>query len=270
MLKELSKRQQRLIKVLRQSKTARMKNRCFFVEGIKNVEEVIGSDYDIRFIVLSDTFLASNDVLLEKLKRKVSEDMLYKISDKTFVELTDTVTPQGILAVINFNDVEIDDILKHNFLIIALDKIQDPGNMGTIIRTADAAGADGIIIGKGCVDIYSPKVVRSAMGSLFHIPIVQTDDLGKTLVEFKQKGGQIVTTHLSAKKDYHNVNLKTSTVIVMGSEADGVSQEISVISDELIKISMPGQAESLNVAVAHGIIAFEAVRQRAKLKSVLL
>jgi len=265
MLEELSKRHQRLIKVLRQSKTGRMKNRCFFVEGLKNVEEVIGSDYGIRFIVLSDTFLVSNDVFLEKLKRKVSEDILYKASDKTFIELTDTVTPQGILAVININDVKIDDILRNNFFIVALDKIQDPGNMGTIIRTADAAGADGIVIGKGCVDIYNPKVVRSAMGSLFHIPIVHTDDLSKTLVELKQRGGKVVTTHLAAKKEYYNVDLKTSTVIVMGSEADGVSQKILAVSNELIKIPMPGQAESLNVAVAHGIIAFEAVRQRVGL-----
>lgn len=262
MLKELSKRQQRLIKNLKESKTARAKNRCFFVEGVRSVEEVFDSDYDIRFVVLSDSFLRSDDVLLQKIKRKVSDDKLYRVSNRTFSELTDTVTPQGILAVINFADEKIDDILKDNFLIVALDRIQDPGNMGTIIRTADAAGTDGIIVGKGCVDIYSPKVVRSAMGSLFHIPIVQTEDLRETLIELKQKGGQVVTTHLSATQDYSDVNYKTSTVIVMGSEAEGVSQEIYDISDELIKIPMPGQAESLNVSVAHGIIAFEAVRQR--------
>ncbi|NLZ52971.1 MAG: RNA methyltransferase, partial [Thermoanaerobacteraceae bacterium] len=227
MLKELSKKQQRLIKALRQSKTARMKKRCFLVEGLKSVEEVIDSDYNIKFIVLSNAFLDSKDVFLNKLKKKISEDILYQVSEKTFIELTDTVTPQGILAVTDLKDVEIDDMLKNNFLIIALDKIQDPGNMGTIIRTADAAGANGIVIGKGCVDIYNPKVVRSAMGSLFHIPIVQTDDLSKTLAHLKQRGGQVVTTHLSAKKDYYNVNFKTSTVIVMGLEADGVSQKIS-------------------------------------------
>jgi len=264
MLKELSKKQQRLIKTLRQSRTARIKNRCYFVEGIRNVEEAIDSNSDIRFVVISDSFLNSNENLPEKINGKVSEDILYRVSDKTFAELTDTVTPQGILAVINFNDIRIEDILKPNFLIVALDKIQDPGNMGTIIRTADAAGADGIIAGKGCVDIYNPKVVRSTMGSLFHIPVVQTDDLIKTLMELKQKGGKVVTTHLSAKQDYYDVNFKTSTVIVMGSEAEGVSKDISDISDELVRIYMPGHAESLNVAIAHGIIIFEAVRQRSK------
>jgi len=261
-LKELSKRQQRLIKALKESKIARVKNQCFIVEGLKSVEEVIGSDFEIRFIVLSDIFLSSNNVLLKKLWDKIPKDHLYRVSDKTFAELADTVTPQGILAVANFSEIGIEDILKDNFLIVALDKIQDPGNMGTIIRTADAAGADGIIVGKGCVDIYSPKVVRSAMGSLFHVPIVQTDDLGETLIELKQKGGKVVTTHLSAKQYYYNVNYRKSTVIVMGSEAEGVSKNISNISDELIKIPMPGRAESLNVAVAHGIVIFEAARQR--------
>ncbi len=265
MLKKLSKRQQKLIKALRQSKTARLKNCCFFVEGLKSVEEAIGSDCNIRYIVLADGFLDSNKYFLEKLMRKTLADRLYQVSDKTFSELTDTVTPQGILAVINFKDIEIENVPKQNFLVIALDKIRDPGNMGTIIRTADAAGADAIVIGKGCVDIYNPKVVRSTMGSLFHIPIMQTEDLVKTLVALKKLGGQVVTTHLSAKKHYYDVNFKTSTVIVMGSEAEGVSQKTSVISDELVTISMPGQAESLNVAVAHGIIVFEAVRQRAKL-----
>ena len=157
MLKELSKRQQRLIKTVIQSKTARIKNSCFIVEGLKNVEEALDSDFDIGFIVLSDAFLELHNVFLEKLKRKVSQDKLHKVSHKTFIELTDTVTPQGILAVINFKDMEIDNILKENFLIIALDRIQDPGNMG-IIRTADAAGADGIVVGKGCVDIYNLKL----------------------------------------------------------------------------------------------------------------
>ena len=151
-----------------------------------------------------------------------------------------------------------------NYLIFALDRIQDPGNMGTIIRTADAAGANSVLVGKGCVDVYNPKVVRSAMGSLFHIPIVYTDNLVNTLVKLKENGGRIVTTHLLAKKHYYDVNYKNSTVVVMGSEDEGVTEDVARISDELVKITMPGNAESLNVAIAHGIIAFEAVRQRAE------
>lgn len=264
-MKELSKRLEKLIKAIRESKTARTKNGCFIVEGVRSVEEVINSDFEVRFVILSDSFFDSNKAFLEMLKKKVNEDRLYIVSDKTFFELTDTVTPQGILGVVNFKDTKIDEVIKDNFLFVALDKIQDPGNMGTIIRTADAASADGIVVGKGCVDIYNPKVVRSAMGSLFHIPIIQSEDLRETLLKLKRKGGQVVTTHLSAKKDYYSVDYKTSTVIVMGSEAEGVSEDIAEISDELIKISMPGKAESLNVAIAHGIVVFEAVRQRSQI-----
>jgi TrmH family RNA methyltransferase len=264
MLKELAKKQQKFIKSLRQSKNARMKNRCFFVEGLKNVAESIKSNHEIRFIVSSEGFYRLNLDLIKKIMEKIPKNRIFKVSDQVFNELADTVTPQGILAVINFKDINVKDILKENFLIIALDRIQDPGNMGTIIRTADAAGADAIIIGKGCVDVYNPKVVRSAMGSMFHIPSVQTDDLIKTLIELKEKGGKVVTTHLLARKHYYDVNYSTGTVIVMGSEDEGVSEEIAVISDELVRIPMPGEAESLNVAIAHGIIAFEAVRQRTK------
>ncbi len=267
MLKELSKKQQKLIKGLKQSKNARLKNRCFIVEGLKNVAESLKSDYEIRYIVASEAFFELNDGFVKKMAGKIPRNRLYQVSDKVFYELSDTVTPQGILAVINIKNTDIENILKENFLIIALDRIQDPGNMGTIIRTADAAGADAILIGKGCVDIYNPKVVRSAMGSLFHMPFVQTDDLIKTLIMLKEKGGKIVTTHLEAQKHYYNVNYKTGTVIVMGSEDEGVSKEIANISDELIRIPMPGKAESLNVAIAHGIIAFEVVRQRIKTTS---
>lgn len=270
MLRELPQKQQKLIKGLRQSKNNRMKNRCFFVEGLKNVAEAIESSHEIRFVVTSDGFLELNADSIKKLTGKIPESRLYRVSDKVFNELADTVTPQGILAVINFKDVHIENILKQNFLIFALDRIQDPGNMGTIIRTADAAGADAVVIGKGCVDIYNPKVVRSAMGSLFHIPLVHTDDLVKTLIALKKKGGKVVTTHLGAKKQYYDVDFSTGTVIVMGSEDEGVSKEIAAVSDELVRIPMPGKAESLNVAIAHGIIAFEAVRQRIKQRSFCL
>ncbi len=264
MTKQLSKNQQKLVRDLRKSKKARMKNRCFIVEGLKNVAESIKSNYEVRFVVISDDFIKSNTGFIKTLSKQVSSNRLYQVKGNLFNELTDTVTPQGIMAVVNFKDTNIEDVQKENFLMIALDRIQDPGNMGTIIRTADAAGADAIVIGQECVDIYNPKVVRSAMGSLFHIPIIQTDDLIKTLIELKEKGGKVVTTHLKAKKHYYDINYKVCTVIVMGSEDEGVSKEIVQISDELVKIPMPGSAESLNVAIAHGIMVFEAVKQRIK------
>ena len=160
---------------MKRSKNYRIKNQRFFVEGLKNVIEAVKSNFKVDFIVVSENFCDQNSDLIKELSTKIR---LYKVTDKEFNDITDTVTPQGILAVACCKDEGIDDIrLKDNFLIIALDRINDPGNMGTIIRTADAAGADAVIIGKGCVDIYNPKVVRSAMGSLFHVPLLYTDDI---------------------------------------------------------------------------------------------
>ncbi|HHX23507.1 MAG: TrmH family RNA methyltransferase [Tepidanaerobacteraceae bacterium] len=264
MIYDLPKTKNKLVKSIGRLKNARLKNRSFLVEGLKNVSEALNSRHEVKFIVVSEDFIKQNSAFIRKQREKASDISFYRVSDKEFIEISDTVTPQGILAVIAFQDTRIEHTLVDNYLIFALDRIQDPGNMGTIIRTADAAGANSVLVGKGCVDIYNPKVVRSAMGSLFHIPIVYTDNLVNTLVKLKENGGRIVTTHLLAKKHYYDVNYKNSTVVVMGSEDEGVTEDVARISDELVKITMPGNAESLNVAIAHGIIAFEAVRQRAE------
>ncbi|MDD4570717.1 MAG: 23S rRNA (guanosine(2251)-2'-O)-methyltransferase RlmB [Tepidanaerobacteraceae bacterium] len=262
MLQVLPKKQLKLIRNLKRSKNIRIKNQCFFVEGLKNVSEALKSDHEIKFIVISEDFSERNTDFLMKLSKNTPQIRLYEVPNAEYDKITDTVTPQGILAVIGFKDVKINDILRENFMMIALDRINDPGNMGTIIRTADAAGASGVIIGKGCVDVYNPKVVRSAMGSLFHVPLLYTDDIMATLSELRKKGSRVITTHLKAKKIHYEVDFTDKIVIVMGDEDEGVSDEIVHISDEVVKIPMPGEAESLNVAIAFGIMAFEAVRQR--------
>lgn len=262
---ELSKNQQRLIKNLLQSKKARTKNRCFVVEGMKNVEELLNSDYMARFVVVTEEFFASNSKFIKQLYEKIPKNRIYQLNSDEFNKLTDTITPQGILAVAEFHKTDVKNVIHGNFLAIALDRVKDPGNVGTIIRIADAAAADVVIAGKGCADIYNPKVVRAAMGSLFHVPVVESEDLTKTLEDLKLSGVAIVTTHLAAKRFYFDVNYKKALVIVMGSEDEGVSDDIAQISDETVKIPMPGKAESLNVAVSCGIIVFEAVKQRIKL-----
>lgn len=257
----LSKRQQRFIKNLMQSKSTRHKNHCFIAEGLINITELLKSDYEIRYIVVSQAFLAQNDDFITGTV-KALRTKFYLVSDALFLKLSDTISPQGILALVNIKNTDFENIIKEDFLITALDKIQDPGNMGTIIRTAVATDTDAILIGKGCVDIYNPKVVRAAMGSLFHISFLQTNDIIRTLNIFKKRGGKIVTTYLKAHKNYYDVDYRTNTVIVMGSEDAGVSKQIVNISDELVKIPMPGRAQSLNVGIAHGIITYEAVKQR--------
>lgn len=259
---ELSQRQKKDIRALKNSKNIRQKQRRFLVEGLKTVREAVESAFNIDFIVISDDFLEKNRSGIEDLLRPFNGIKIFKTSSRTFEKLSDTVTPQGIMAIVKQRQYRLGEFIKEKFLIVALDRIGDPGNMGTIIRTADAAGADVVIVGKGCVDVYNPKVIRTTMGSIFHIPVIQANDLLDTLVKLKKSGGHIVTTYLDTTNYYYSVDLSLPTVVVVGQEDDGVSRDIVDISDYVVKIPMPGKAESLNVSIACGILLFEAVRQR--------
>lgn len=257
----------KLINALRKSRNLRQKNKRFLVEGLRSVYEAVNSDYTIDFIVISETFLKQADRQeLELIANINQKGKIYCISEKMFKELSDTVTPQGIMAVAEYKNFDLDDINSDKFLIVALDRVKDPGNMGTIIRSSDAAGADAILLSKGCVDIYNPKVIRSTMGSVFHIPLIKSEDLIQDLIKLKQIGGQVITTHLKAKKYYQEVDFNRSSIIVMGKEDEGVSDDVVKISDEIVKIPMLGMAESLNVSVAHGIMIYEAISQRLGLR----
>ncbi|WP_422445419.1 23S rRNA (guanosine(2251)-2'-O)-methyltransferase RlmB [Thermoanaerobacterium sp. DL9XJH110] len=262
---DLPKRQVKLIKSLRDSRNSRRNNKLFFVEGSRSVCEAVESDYDLDFIVVSDGFLHRYNGFFNKLVAKLNSGIrVYKTSKEIYESLSDTVSPQGILAVVKIKSYQIEDIPERDFLVVALDRIKDPGNMGTIIRTADAAGASAIVTNKGCVDIFNPKVIRSTMGSIFHLPFVEVEDLTGTLMCLKRRGGRVVATHLKAERCYYDVDYTKPMILVMGKEDEGVSREILEISDEVIKIPMPGKAESLNVSVANGIVLFEAVKQRLR------
>ena len=156
----------------------------------------------------------------------------------------------------NANDIDYNENL---FLV--LDDIQDPGNMGTILRTADSLNFKQIIVSKDCADIYNPKVVRSTMGAIFRINIIESDDLVKTIKEMKKHKIKILSTSLQTDKTMYNVSYD-KTAIVIGNEANGVEKEIIDLTDEKIKIPMPGKTESLNASVATAVILYEAMRNQ--------
>lgn len=185
-------------------------------------------------------------------------DVDYTVSDEMYNKISDTVNPQGILAVCRIEKNEFKK-LSDNPLYILLENIQDPGNMGTIIRTADAAGADGVFLSKGCVDIYNPKVIRSTMGSLFHLPVYTDVDLTELM---KNINVVTVAAHLKGEKTPYEINMKNGAAILIGNEGNGLSDELSERADNLVKIPMPGRAESMNAGVAAAIMIYEAVRQR--------
>ena len=178
--------------------------------------------------------------------------------------MSDTVTPQGILSIIKINNIGLEDILREYdgkpIKVVALEGLQDPGNMGTIVRTAEAAGIDLILAGANTVDVYSSKVVRSTMGSIFRVPIIYTDKLYKDIDLLKSKGVSVYAAHLKGKESYRDITYSDRSMILIGNEGRGLTEEAVSSADTLVKIPMKGRVESLNAAVAAAILMFETCR----------
>lgn len=235
----------------------------FIAEGLKFVNEIPDS-WNVDFIAVSETFSKTNDSFMRKFK---NTDSVYIIEDKLFDTVSDTKAPQGVLAVCHQKKFDLNLIMNNNnnFFII-LDGLSDPGNLGTIIRTADACCCNAVFLSKGCVDIYNNKVLRSTMGSVFHVPIFTEIDLSSLFTLLKSKNISIVSTHLKGSLNIYEFNFKNSVAIVIGNEANGISENTVSCSDVLLKIPMPGKAESLNASVAASVIMYEALRQRLYLQ----
>lgn len=235
----------------------RTKENKFIIEGYRILTLAIQCRANLDYVFINEDFENKKEHLdfIEVLKNKKIK--IYKTTNKIFKELVDTENTQGILAVVGFKNKDIDNnINDSNKFVLILDRIQDPGNMGTIIRTADAAGVDAIINLKGCVDIYNPKVIRSTMGSIFDMNIIQAtqDD---TIRVLKDKGFEIVSSYLNTDNYYNNVNYKDKVALVIGNEANGINDNLIKSSDTLVKIPIYGKAESLNAAISSAILMYE-------------
>lgn len=234
----------------------------FIVEGFRFVEEALKSDYEVKTLIIEESVegkLSSYNI--DKYLDSINTIYVTKSIMKL---LASTETPQGVLAVVKNKDIELVD--DDGFYIFC-DKVQDPGNLGTIIRTAHASGALGVILRKGTVDLYNDKTLRSTMGSIFNVPVVYDNDDLDTILSLKNNGFKIISSSLDTDYNFYDIDLTGKCIIVVGNEGNGISSEIFAISDEKFKIPMPGGAESLNVGIATSVIAFEAVRQRTILKS---
>ena len=243
-------------------KKERWNKGIFIIEGIKVVEECINNNYPLEDIIYSDELLKirGGEELFEKIR---NYNNLINIPSKLFKEISDTETPQWIIATAKFKRNSIEEIQKNkNPFILLLEKIQDPGNMGTIIRTADAFNIDGVAITPGSVDVYNPKVVRSTMGSIFRTPIYHISNKLEFIEKLKNQKYKIYSTSLEAEKYIHEMDFSGASIILIGNESRGVSTSMSSLADELIKIPIPGGAESLNAGIASSIIMYEAMRQR--------
>lgn len=232
-------------------------NNKFIIEGYRFVKEAFVSNASIESILISSNFISKYEDIISLCEEK--NVLIYEIADNIFKELCNTENPQGIMGLINR---EITSISFEDGVYVLLDKLQDPGNVGTIIRTSHAAGVKGIICTKGTVDPYNDKVLRSTMGSIFYIPIVFDNDLTK-ITALKEKKFELLVTSLEDCVDLYDCNLKNNLIIAIGNEGNGISDEIFNLASKRIKIPMPGGAESLNAGVAGSIIIYETLRQRS-------
>ncbi len=228
----------------------------FIADGLRFVSEIPDS-MNIDKMIFTESFADKNDISAYR-KRTAC----YVVSDRLFKELSETKNPQGIMAVCQRKEIRLTEIIKKNGFYVIAEEMNDPGNLGTVIRTAHAAGVDGVILSKGSVDLYNPKVLRSTMGSIFKVPVVQNADLSETAEIMKGKGIKIYAAHLKGKKYHYDLKLDRGCAFMLGNEARGLSDSAAALCDDLVKIPMPGDAESLNASVAAAILIYEAVRQR--------
>lgn len=251
----LSNSQVKHLMMLQTKSKIRNERAEFIIEGIKLYNEA-REDGVIVKTYISESFYS-------EIKESIEFD--YEIiKDSIFKEISDTISPQGIMAIVKMPKNEISDILgidkKNKLKILLLENIRDPGNLGTIIRTAEGAGLSGIIINNASVDLYNPKVIRSTMGSIFRVPIYITNDLVNTINYLKQKEVYILAAHLDGKPYCEDIVRANRSAVLIGNESKGLSDNIISLADSLIKIPMAGKVESLNAAVAASILMYEMVK----------
>lgn len=245
--------------LLQKKSKAREEQGVFVIEGLKMFEEARDGGY-LRKAYCSESFYQ------EKLRENPEYFFGFDfeiLTDQVFRNVSETMTPQGIMGLVNKMDYKLDELINVNKpCLLLLEDIRDPGNLGTMIRTAEGAGVSGIIINGSSVDIYNPKVIRSTMGSIYRVPIFQTEDFYATLQAVKAQGISIYAAHLMGIPYDTEGSFQEGCAILIGNEANGLSEEASALADKLIKIPMAGKVESLNAAVAAAILMYEAARQR--------
>lgn len=223
----------------------------YIIEGFHLIEEAVKAKVEIRWIFVNEK---SKSECFQWLKQQNQEKIIF-VSDEVIRSLSELPTPQGILAVVTMPE----EILSHNYTgsWLLLDNVQDPGNVGTMIRTADAAGFTGVVIGEGTADIYSTKVLRSMQGSNFHLPILR-NDLSTVAESFLAANKPIYGTELNEKAIiYDTLPKQESFGLILGNEGQGVSKELLGKTTQNIYIPIKGRAESLNVAIAAGILMYQ-------------
>ena len=260
-MQTITSKDNELIKHIRKLKDKKYRDESneYVVEGVKLVEEAVKENAKIKQIIVCEdttrTYEIPTHIMLE-----IARYECISVSNKIFNIITQVTNPQGIMAIIekNAQDAQID---YSQDIIVVLDDVQDPGNLGTILRTVDSIGLNQIIVSKGTADAFNSKVVRSTMGAIFRIKIIEVENLVQAIKEMRKHHFKLMVTSLQTKNSIYDIDFNKK-IIVIGNEANGVSKEIQDMADEKAKIPMLGRTESLNASVAAGVVMYEYVRQK--------
>lgn len=204
-----------------------------------------------------------------RLKDKLKEVHAQTVSAEVMKKMCDTKTPQGILSVMRCHTHSLEEVVSSTEkppLLLVIEQLQDPGNMGTLIRTGEAAGVTGIVLSPGCVDVFNPKTVRGSMGSLFRVPVCQVENLDTALAQMKSAGITMFAAHLKGTKYHYEFDYTVPTAFLIGNEGNGLTKETADQADVYVRIPMEGKVESLNAAIAGTLLMYEANRQRGSWK----
>lgn len=260
-------RKKKFIKELMVKPKLRRESGLYLVDGPKMACEIPAEDVE-EVYVTSDFLRSPHAAFCQSL---LAHTGYTEITESEMKQISDTVTPQGVLIVARQKRLRgLSALLSaagEKPLLLILETIQDPGNLGTILRASEAAGVNGVLMNRGCADIYAPKVVRSTMGAIFRVPFLAVENLCTAVQSLKNGVGEngkmnVYAAHLKSAVDYTKADFTGGAAVMIGNESKGLSEELCAYADQMIKIPMAGKVESLNAAMAAAIIAFEAARQR--------
>lgn len=241
----------------------RKKEKAYLIEGVKMVEEALRDNAGVRQVIASPSLTRHHGRGIIRLAEDCGVDLLW-VSERLMDSVAESKTPQPVLAVVAMREWSETALLEHPAgMIVICHQLQDPGNLGTIIRTAEAAGASGVAVTPKTVDAYNPKTVRASMGSILRLPVARIADIGSFLGECTRKGFQTAALVLNGRSTHFSLDLTKPTVLILGQEGSGLDQDIMAAVEHRVRIPMAGTIDSLNVATSAAVILYEALRQRS-------
>ena len=257
----ISSKDNELIKHIKKLKDKKHRDESneYIIEGVKLIEEAVKENARIKKIIVCEDTTRTYEIPTHIMYEIAKYECVY-VTNKVFASITQVTNPQGIMAIIEKGDTNV-QIDYTQDIIVALDDVQDPGNLGTILRTVDSIGLNQIIVSKGTADAFNSKVVRSTMGAIFRVKIIEVENLPQSIKEMRKHHFKLMVTSLQTENSIYDIKFNKK-IIVIGNEANGVSKEIQEMADEKAKIPMLGKTESLNASVAAGVVMYEYVRQK--------